>query len=391
MKKPAISLIIAAALALTAVVAAASASAATVLCNENAATCSASHTYPVGTKLEGALHVGTQVQFKGVLTESCGSSTLAGKTTSEVGETVGVEISSLTFSCTSPCKTVEARNLPYSAQVGQTAGGEASMTVTGGTGGGGGLQFSNCSFGTTCVYSVSGLSLTLKGGNPAQLVATEVPLALEEGNNFFCGKSTKMSATYDLTAPKPLFATNGAGRDSVLCRESAVLCPAVSILPAHTTITAKATEPIISFGIFSNQKCASSELTATTNEESGNPLAAQITSLTFSGSCTPCKRATVKGLPYPASLAASAYGDGSGTLTTSAAIEWSECTFGATCVFEFNNVKLSVTGGSPAVIAANRAVGSLGSGNPNYCGSSMTLTATWNVSSPSAFWLTRRE
>jgi len=51
-----------------------------------------------------------------------------------------------------------------------------------------------------CTYkpTAAGLDLTLTGGNPASIVATEQPLTLEAGG-FGCGTGAKWDATYNLT------------------------------------------------------------------------------------------------------------------------------------------------------------------------------------------------
>lgn len=385
MKRIAVPILVVTALAAVAALAAVPASAATVLCNESTTTCPAANTYPGGTSIEAKLKAETSVKFKGSFSSTCSQSTLAGKSTAEVGESVPVEITGLTISCSSPCKAVEAKNLPYSSQAAKTEGGNGTLTVNSSESGTPAITFSECSWGTSCTFSLSNMALAANGGNPAQLVANEVPLSLTEGMSFFCGKTIKFNATYEVTAPKPMFLTGGEGRNYVLCKENALLCPAASVLPAGTEINATATNPIISFGF--SEKCNSSGMSMTTSEESGKPLNAQITSLTFSGACTPCTKATAKFLPYSASFTPTS--GGNGTMTTSFEIQWSGCTGGAECTFEFSNAHLEVKGGSPVVLFANELEGGLGGGNPNLCGHTMKLTATWNVSSPSAFWVTR--
>lgn len=59
----------------------------------------------------------------------------------------------------------------------------------------------------TCNYEGTiSTGLTIKGGNPAFLEATNVAIPGQKGNNeTFCGKGGVWNAVYEITEPKPLF------------------------------------------------------------------------------------------------------------------------------------------------------------------------------------------
>lgn len=364
-----------------------SAFAGTVLCSEESSACPAESTYPAGTTIEAQLQSATSVVFSGVLTEKCSSSTLAGRSTGEVGAAVPVELTGMTLSCSSPCKTVKAVGLPYSAEAVATESGDGTLTVGEAGEETPAVSFSNCSFGTSCTYSLSGVSLNVEGGSAANLVAKSAQLNRIEGMALFCGKSVKLSASYEVSTPAPLFVTTGEGRDYALCQKDVALCSGGDVFSAGTEIQGTAVNPIVTFGV-GPQKCSSSTMTTETSEAEGKPLNAVVSALTFSGSCTPCTKATAKSTPYGASFTAGDGGNGD-MVVGGFAIEWSGCTGGATCVFEFSNARFVFTGGSPASLAATEIEGRLGSGNSQLCGSSMKLTATWDVTTPSGVWLTR--
>jgi hypothetical protein len=60
----------------------------------------------------------------------------------------------------------------------------------------------------TCKYSGEVQpGLTIKGGNPATLIATKAPIPVEDPAKeaFFCGKFAEWDAEYEITTPKPLW------------------------------------------------------------------------------------------------------------------------------------------------------------------------------------------
>jgi hypothetical protein len=196
-----------AALALTAVLGAGSASAATFLCKTNANPCP--EHYPTGTAFSGSLEPGlhsTLITNLGHVT--CKKSAVSGKTTTTEGHG---EITSLTYTeCTdpfgNPC-TVKAVNLPYTVDITTTTAGVVNsnglMTVTpkaGGTGNPGAIV--ECGSFMNCKFTSSALKLHVTGGAPATLFANKVPLNREGG---FCPSESFWDASYNITAPSPLY------------------------------------------------------------------------------------------------------------------------------------------------------------------------------------------
>ena len=180
------------------------------LCSENVAVCPSAHTYAAGTALAAALKSETSFVTAGTLKETCTGSSLAGETTSQSGVAVPLEISALTMSGCKPCTSAAALNLPYSAEVTQTGGGNGTVTVKSSGAGKPQFSFDKCVFGAgSCKFDATELSLELQGGNPAKLVANNAPLSFAGGTlgEGFCGSTTTLSATYELSAPAPLFAT----------------------------------------------------------------------------------------------------------------------------------------------------------------------------------------
>jgi len=177
------------------------------LCQENAALCPSGSIYPEGTELEAQLKSGTFVEFRGTLEERCTGSTLTAQTAAN-GAPLPIQITGLTLSGCSPCKTGEARNLPFNATVQQAAGGDGSGVITGSGKGNPQLEFSNgCPLSITCVFGGSEIPFELKGGNPATLVVASTKLT-RKGGSFLCGESTTLlEAQYEITTPQPLFVT----------------------------------------------------------------------------------------------------------------------------------------------------------------------------------------
>lgn len=193
-----------AALAAMAFVGAGTASA-TKLCSVNTSPCPAGNTYAKGTAIKAQLVPGgTSTMSSGFVNITCTESTISGKTTSDGGAgAVTGSISSVTWkNCTSglgAC-TASALNTPWSAEV-TGSGGNGTMTISGAGG-----KFT-CG-GTTCEYSSSKASVSVSGGNPATIKASNISFS-KIGGGFLCSSTASWSGTYEATAPKPLFIVSG--------------------------------------------------------------------------------------------------------------------------------------------------------------------------------------
>lgn len=178
---------------------------ATKLCSVNTSPCPAGNTYGKGTAIKAQLVAGaSSTMTSGFVNISCSESTISGKTTSEGGAgAVTGTISSVTWKgCTSglgAC-TASALNTPWSAEV-TGSGGNGTMSISGAGG-----KFT-CG-GVTCEYAASKASVSVSGGNPATIKASNISFS-KIGGGFLCSSTASWSGTYEATAPKPLFIVSG--------------------------------------------------------------------------------------------------------------------------------------------------------------------------------------
>ena len=179
---------------------------ATRLCAVNSSPCPAASTYGKGTAIKAQLVPGTtSVVSSGFVTVVCTESTMSGKTTSAGGGSgtpVTGSISSVTWK---GCKTTSggsctasALNTPWSASV-SGSGGNGTMSISGAAG-----KFT-CS--VTCEYEAKSASVSVSGGNPARIKASNVGFS-RIGGSFLCSSSASWSAEYEVTSPKPAFVTS---------------------------------------------------------------------------------------------------------------------------------------------------------------------------------------
>lgn len=207
-----------AAMALTAFVGAGTASAAkTVLCKANETPCSPANTYAAKTKIVAGLKAGTNAKLKtegGFVnpTVECTTSAVEGETSEIEGEPLKGKITVLSFGGCSAAGfgkcTATAKNLPYNAAITtdpksepETMG-DGILTVTSGGTGNPGAEVVCEKIAAPCVYSAVSFALTIKGGNPAEVIASALPLS---GGVFPCPPKATWTATYTITSPKPLF------------------------------------------------------------------------------------------------------------------------------------------------------------------------------------------
>lgn len=206
-----------AALAMMAFVGAGSASA-TALCKtpaeeeEGKTICFEEERYPAGTIIEGK---SSEVRF-GSATHvhmKCTESRFRGKTQATEATSIPVQFESWSFGgCTAPpgytCTLTVSEPGPSGGieWTGSNSGtlGETpfpSVTMVCG-------QFYKCAISDQSPV-VFELNSTGPAGEPSTLVATEQPLVFTpvQGSCPFFGESTKLTATYEITAPKPLYVT----------------------------------------------------------------------------------------------------------------------------------------------------------------------------------------
>jgi hypothetical protein len=198
-------LAVVAAAALSAFLGAGTASA-TEACSTATSPCSGTM-YGVGQEVHGVLSSATAV-LEGSLNVICKKSTFkgSGENTGSSTETVKISGEELTFGeCSVPgvCATATVTtNIQPTLEV-HTEG----TTHENGVATAKGFTVTVVCGGISCHYSGTvETGLTIKGGNPAHLIATKAPIPVEKASEeFFCGKFGEWNAEYEITTPKPLF------------------------------------------------------------------------------------------------------------------------------------------------------------------------------------------
>lgn len=196
-----------AAAALMAFVGAGTASA-TTLCKtvpDASGNCEAAWHYPVGTTIHATQEPGTTANLEntsGSTLDTCTESTIHGVTTTtgSATETVKGHIDAISWGsgttpCTATTDTLALGTLEVHAELPHGRG-----TLTGA-----GSKVTVNIFGVSCVYGTgTGTDLgTVTGGNPATIDVNAV-IKKEEGG-FLCPETTKWTASYIVTSPKPLY------------------------------------------------------------------------------------------------------------------------------------------------------------------------------------------
>ncbi len=350
---------------------------ATVLCKANETACSGANTHPAGTTIEASLAPATKFVIAGPLNVECSESNLTAKTTAQAGSPLGAEITALTFGKCMTCPEVKAESLPATSDIEKSGSGNGTFTPQSIN-----LDMKKCYGFTSCKLTVANPKLQFTGGSPAELALKEVPVKL---SGFGCGTEGKMSVTYDISKPAPLFVTLGTPTGpSRLCKANQEVCSAGNVLPSGTGFEAKlasGTKAQIS-GSF-GMECSGSSFSGTTSGDSGSPLPAQVKALSFS-TCTTCPTQQAQALPYEASFKSTVGGNGEMTIY-SPNIKMTGCFGFATCVYTASKVTLEAVGGTPARLIANKApltVSGFG------CGTSALLTAEYEMTTPNPLWFT---
>lgn len=190
----------AAALAAMALLGAGSASA-TTLCSANEEECASPLASGTVIKAESA----DVVFVTNLQNITCSGSKLEGKTTAASGEPLTAQITGLTLT---GCKTASGAScthttlsLPWAAAFEATGGGNGALTLSSGGSGNPGWTYV-CGLVMNCTVSTPEATLSVEGGEPATLRAEEVELESSGGN---CPAGQRVSATYTVTSPNPLF------------------------------------------------------------------------------------------------------------------------------------------------------------------------------------------
>ena len=202
MKRLTLGLAVAAGLTMAALTGAGSASA-TVLCEENNIPCPKGKVYAAGSTVSAALEPETSAVFKtteGMVLNSCATSTFAGPTGNAGGkmQSVAGEFLKVTFGECSAATTVPEAgkfSIAYVAGENET---RANLTVIN-------TKITSTLFGVSCTYGAGGGILvgTMTSGKPALVHAKTIISKVAGG--FLCPSTVKFEASYEMTAPYPVY------------------------------------------------------------------------------------------------------------------------------------------------------------------------------------------
>jgi hypothetical protein len=128
-----------------------------------------------------------------------------GATTPEKGSITALSFEGCELTLGGSC-TVEAINLSYASELQYTSGSNGTALVKSGGKGTPGATVSCAGGALACVFSAEP-SMSVQGGNPATVVATNVAMKLSEKEGFMkCPKEATWSATYKATSPTAIYA-----------------------------------------------------------------------------------------------------------------------------------------------------------------------------------------
>jgi hypothetical protein len=181
------------------------------LCKKNESPCPGEETYGSSTALAAALETGSAAKFKLKISEEsveteytvpCESSVLEGKTTAAGGLPLPAEITTLTFAeCGGTC-AIKALKLNYKAEVEATGGGNGSIRMLTGSGGGTPRLEVRCIGAYKCTYEASSIQTSATGGAPAKLSVNATLNKVAGESDAKCGSQLKWEGSYKFTKPE---------------------------------------------------------------------------------------------------------------------------------------------------------------------------------------------
>jgi hypothetical protein len=190
--------------ALMAVVGAGAAQAETTLCKVTEDACSTANMYPVGTSIT-AVTTSKATLKAGFVTVKC-NGTLSGTTTTTTTPEGGITALGWT-ACEGAEEVVSEPTVAGGKEFGQLqvhwdAEHNGNLTAKN-------IRVRIKALGVTCFYGGTvSTGLTLKGGNPATVTAN-AEIERLSGSSVLCGNPANWTATYEVTAPKPLYVSKG--------------------------------------------------------------------------------------------------------------------------------------------------------------------------------------
>jgi hypothetical protein len=238
------------AVSLFAGVGSAAAAAETKLCKSGTWACTTENQYPAGTAVEATTPTRLKI-LNGAATIEC-SSTLKGSTGAAAGSPLPVNLSTWTFSncnqgCSGELGSTKFKNVP-SSSLSWKEGSNGEFELHEGTGRPT-LEIYCPFIYEHCSYTFP--NLTFKGGNPAQLVATQASMTRLTGAGE-CKSELHLEATFSLSAPNPAYlATTGFPEEAHLriCKEFGSVCPDAKTYAPETKLRAEATDFKLEHGL----------------------------------------------------------------------------------------------------------------------------------------------
>lgn len=355
----------------------------TVLCKASGSSCTAGNVYPSGTALKASSSNVSIVTNLG--TANCSESSLEGKTNSAEADPLPGELTTWTLG---GCKlggtscTATGENLPYSASVAASEGGNGSMALHG-SGGEVSWNFT-CGVIVKCKLSFEP-TLTVEGGNPAHLSASQTM----KKTGSLCPKEAKFTASYSVTSPQPAYVLPPTPVGTTLCKKNTTPCLGSDLYPAHTKLEAAlvaATNLKVETNLGS-WECSSSSLGGETLADSGSPLSATVSPISVGG-CTnkafgACSVVS-ENEPHLASFEVAAE-SGARTMTINSLKLHMTCGASFNCTFSSTAAEFTVVGGTPATLEINQNMNRTGT----LCPSTAILNARYQLTSPSPLYLIR--
>jgi|GEM_PF-1253877 len=220
-------------------------------------------------------------------------------------------------------------------------------------------------------------------------------------------RQLKMAGLVVLAMAATLVVFGGSAAATTLCKENAIECPVGMRYPEKETILANLVmgssmsyEGLGAKGeLFLIGSCQESSLSWSTTENRGpgKILNGTVTSLLF-GKCkngaAPCEKVTAQNLAYGAELLPGAFGAGSLFLVNGATgarkIKFENCLpFGANCVYEPTEMRMDITGGSPATITTFVWEFKAEGGNP-LCGVKIKMSGKYETAAPKVLWVSQK-
>jgi hypothetical protein len=367
--------------------------AATEACKATESPCPETKMYKAGQEYHAVLKAGTVTTMTGALPVVCNKSTFRGsqENTGGATETLKIKGESLTFeecSVSGLCATATmTMNIQPTIEVHSETTPDNGIVTS--------KNFTTTAVcgGITCKYAGEVTTgLTLKGGNPATLVATKAPIPVEaESSEFWCGKKAEWDAEYEVTTPKPLWIDEGSVSATEACAATENPCSAANKYTAgqeyHAVLKAGTSASLT--GALSIE-CKQSTFKGSQENGAGEPVEIVGEALTVEECSVSnlCATATVTMTVQPTlEIHLDGPGVDNGQVLTKGFTTTAVCG-PITCKYTGEvNTGLTIKGGSPALLVATKAPFSVEAESSEFfCGKMGEWDATYEIGTPKPLW-----